>query len=792
MKKRPWAAGALLAAAAFLTLAGCPALLEEDPFVPVADISGVPDTGTAGLELNLNTAAVNPAGAANKNIIWKLLAPGDTGVLEDDLADGRFIPAEEGTLRLLARIENGKAPGSDYEEIFDIEINPAPPPPPPVGYTLTADGSAGTETTSALSFVFTEALEGLGAEDIRLGKDGDTGEVTKGALDGGGEIWTLALDGVAEPGDLTVSISREGIEEGEKIVRVHKQGETPPPPVTYTLTADGTANTVTSTALSFVFSAAVEGLGAADINLGKAGDTGAAAKGALSGGGTSWTLALGGVTTAGSLTVSVARAGIEGGEKTVTVHKQGETPPPSGIGYTVTANGTANTVTSTALSFSFSAALSALAAEDIRLGGAGDTGEVVKGALSGGGASWTLALDEVSTAGNIRVSISREGIAGGVKTVRVHKQGETPPPPVSYTVQADGSAHTAASTALSFSFSAALSALTAADIRLGKDGDTSAAAKGALSGGGQSWTLALGEVTAAGNLTVSIARDGIEDGEKTVAVYKHEPSAEPAVPPAPAKPVITLIKTGSTQDTPGQGGEIHLSWQAVEGAASYELYYAPKTAEDPVIPGSPAKTVNAPARSAVISDSGIGGETMNYHVWVKAVNAAGKSAASPPASSLDRFRGTWAAGNGLDAYAIDNTKIRYLMLFADPGGAYDIDEYIRAVLPFEGDRETVTFQGQTGAAGIIVVEYDYSVDDNPYWSHLPGKYFIAHYYYGLTGGGEGIYLGHAADLEAGYGGGDYGCEVASVEEALERFTHDDGERYVFPGVAVPYHREGPE
>ncbi|GHV77697.1 hypothetical protein AGMMS49942_25180 [Spirochaetia bacterium] len=91
------------------------------------------------------------------------------------------------------------------------------------------------------------------------------------------------------------------------------------PPITYTPTADGVLNTTTTTKIDFVFSAAVTGLDASHITIG--GGLGAATKGSLTGGGTTWSLALTAVSTAGDTTVTISKDGIEGGPKSITLHK---------------------------------------------------------------------------------------------------------------------------------------------------------------------------------------------------------------------------------------------------------------------------------------------------------------------------------------------------------------------------------------------------------------------------------------------------------------------------------------
>jgi len=88
--------------------------------------------------------------------------------------------------------------------------------------------------------------------------------------------------------------------------------------ITYTITADGTADTVTTTQLSFTFSAAVSGLTAEDIAI--TAGTGSASKETLTGSGTSWNLGITDVS-AGTVKVKIVKTGIESGEKTVTVNE---------------------------------------------------------------------------------------------------------------------------------------------------------------------------------------------------------------------------------------------------------------------------------------------------------------------------------------------------------------------------------------------------------------------------------------------------------------------------------------
>jgi uncharacterized repeat protein (TIGR02543 family) len=97
---------------------------------------------------------------------------------------------------------------------------------------------------------------------------------------------------------------------------------------------------------------------------------------------------------------------------------------PADITYAVTPDGGA-AAPSTKIDFTFSAAVTGLKAEDITL--APDTA-VAKETLSGGGTSWSLGIT-VQTAGNVKVSINKEGIESAEKPVTLSKGGTPPTPP---------------------------------------------------------------------------------------------------------------------------------------------------------------------------------------------------------------------------------------------------------------------------------------------------------------------------------------------------------------------------
>jgi hypothetical protein len=282
----------------------------------------------------------------------------------------------------------------------------------------------------------------------------------------------------------------------------------PPVDITWTAAADGVSGTTTSTKINVTLAGAVTGLTAEQITLTNV--TGAATKGAISGDGANWSLGVT-VETAGDITLAIDKAGVESGAKTITVHKQAAAP--AAVAYTVAADGESNTTASTKINFTFDAAVTGLAAEQITL--TSGTGTVTKAALTGSGANWSLGIT-VDTAGDITVVITKDGIASGAKTVTVHKQGETTPDPVAYIAAADGENGITSSTKIDFTFDAAVTGLTAEDIAVTPG--TGSITTGALTGSGVNWSLAI-TVETAGNVKLAINKPGIVHTEKDLTVY---------------------------------------------------------------------------------------------------------------------------------------------------------------------------------------------------------------------------------------------------------------------------------
>jgi len=89
--------------------------------MPVADITGVPTTATAGTALTL-TGTVAPADATNQDIVWAVQSAGTTGAT---VSGSTFKATAVGTAVVTATITDGIALGEDYTKNFTITVSAA-------------------------------------------------------------------------------------------------------------------------------------------------------------------------------------------------------------------------------------------------------------------------------------------------------------------------------------------------------------------------------------------------------------------------------------------------------------------------------------------------------------------------------------------------------------------------------------------------------------------------------------------------------------------------------------------
>ena len=185
--------------------------------------------------------------------------------------------------------------------------------------------------------------------------------------------------------------------------------------ITWTASANGTADTESSTIITLTFSAAITGLTADNITL--TDGTGSAAKVSLLGSGAGYILNIT-VTTAGTVSINVTKDGVNADAQDVTVHKK-----PGIITWSAAANGAESTADSTKITFTFSEAITGLTADDITLNTI--TVSVTKGELSGSGTSWELGIT-FNKQGYITAAITKNNVSADAQQVQVFKAAVNP------------------------------------------------------------------------------------------------------------------------------------------------------------------------------------------------------------------------------------------------------------------------------------------------------------------------------------------------------------------------------
>jgi beta-galactosidase len=272
--------------------------------------------------------------------------------------------------------------------------------PAPATFSAAANGDA-TTSTSQITLNLDTAVTGLAASNITLTPAGSATIGTPTTADDG-RTWTVPVsDAVA--GDVTVGLrdipgyTFTASPAGADTLTFYA-GAT----ARYAVSADG-SSAVTSAHVFITFDTDVTGLTADRITLSPAG---MAAKGALSGDGRNWTLQLinaqnGAVTvTIGNIPNFVIVPHEPGVSDKAALFKR----PPDVIRFGISADGDSDAKTPSAkIDITFDTDVTGLAADAIDLIPADSA---VKGALTGGGKNWSLALAGVAATKEIRLSIS--------------------------------------------------------------------------------------------------------------------------------------------------------------------------------------------------------------------------------------------------------------------------------------------------------------------------------------------------------------------------------------------------
>ncbi len=491
-------------------------------------------------------------------------------------------------------------------------------------------------STAALTatFAFSEDVTGFGTGDVTV-----TGG-TKGAFAAvDGSSYTLAVT-PAGSADVVVTVAADAATDG--------LNAGPASAVSATATWDATAPTVTISGVppkinsrtvftaTFAFSEDVTEFVAADVTV-----TGGA-KGAFSGNGRSYTLA---VTPAGSAdaVVTVAADAATDGINTGPASAVSATAVWDAAAPTVGITGVPPKINSRTVftaTFAFSEDVTEFVAADVTVTGG------AKGAFSGNGRSYTLAVTPAGSADAV-VTVAADAATDGINT--------GPASAVSATAVWDAAAPTLGITGVppkinsrtvftaTFAFSEDVTGFVAADVTV------TGGAKGAFSGNGRSYTLA---VTPAGSAdaVVTVAADAATDGVNTgpasaVSATATWDAAAPTVgitgvpPKINSRTALTATFAFSEDVTGFATGDITVTggakgtFTAVNGS-SYTLAVTPTGGADVAVTvAADAATdgINAGPASAVSATA----------VWDASVPAVGITGVPPKINSRTVFTATF-------------------------------------------------------------------------------------------------------------------------------------------------------
>ncbi|HEY0190780.1 MAG TPA: DUF4215 domain-containing protein [Kofleriaceae bacterium] len=282
-----------------------------------------------------------------------------------------------------------------------------------------AAGQADPTSSSTVSFtaVFSTAVTGFDASDVVLG---GTAGATTAVVTGGPTTYNITVSGMTTSGTVTATIKSGAAQDSSNVPTVASTStdntvtinfDVTPPTVTIDQDA-GQADPAETSPIHFtvVFSEPVTGFDASDVTLG---GTAGATTAVVTGGPTTYDVAVSGVTTNGTVTASIAAGAASDGaanpseaststDNTVTFDGFDLTSP------TVTADRATDQAASTAASpvhftVVFSEAVTGFDADDVVVGGtAGATTAVV----TGGPTTYDVAVSGMTANGTVSITIS--------------------------------------------------------------------------------------------------------------------------------------------------------------------------------------------------------------------------------------------------------------------------------------------------------------------------------------------------------------------------------------------------
>ena len=391
---------------------------------------------------------------------------------------------------------------------------------------LTANGTAGSSTTTLLTLTFDKAIPGLAAGDITL--SGNTGAI-KGTLTGTGPVYQLTINGITAAGQVTVSVSKAGYAITPVNQNVNVYFYAAPETTTFiSLTADG-SDFAATTKLILTFSKDITGLTATDITL-NSGSTGAN-KGTLTRVGTGvYELSVIGITADGNVTVTVSKDGytINSASKNILVS--------SDLTFTLwqdglTQNGSP-TKTTTKIIITLNKDIPGLDnITNLESVGITGLGGVRYSVIYRGSGVYELPIGGITSSGEVGIKLVKDDYSYPSSTTYVYIPVYYYSPTIAVSFQsltADGSdsLNPATTTKLTLQFEKDIIGFGLSDITTFNVGNTGATIEALNKTGTGKYELALSGITASGQVTVGVTKAGyaIDPPSKVVVVHYYAPS----------------------------------------------------------------------------------------------------------------------------------------------------------------------------------------------------------------------------------------------------------------------------
>jgi hypothetical protein len=386
-----------------------------------------------------------------------------------------------------------------------------------------AAGQADPTTTSPINFtvVFAESVTGFTNGDVSFSSSTAGGTLVANVT-GSGASYNVAVSGMTTRGTVVASIPAGSATNGSTTNVASTSSDNTVnwgPSVTINQAA-GQADPTTASPINFtvVFSESVTGFATGDMSF--SGSTaGGTLVGTVTGSGTTYNVAVTGMTTSGTVVASVPAGTATNG--TATNHASTSTDNTVTWGATVTINqasGQADPTGTSPINFTvvFSTSVTGFATGDVSFAGS-TTGGTLVGTVSGSGATYNVAVTGMTTSGVVVASIPA-GVASAGSNSNLASTSTDNSVTWGLTVtvnQAAGQADPASTSPINFAvvFSSSVTGFAADDVTIsGTAGGTKTVT---VTGSGATYNVAVAGMTTSGTVTASIAAGRATNGTNT-------------------------------------------------------------------------------------------------------------------------------------------------------------------------------------------------------------------------------------------------------------------------------------